>query len=174
MSKRCTLPTWLNGNAPRYFSLTPASSAWQLDGLLGRVCEEADVHGSSLPVAEKGGKKNKKLQAWIDARKRHRLSHAQVQMAREPGMNPRTLGKLDHHGREPWKMPLWQYIEHLYAKRCPQVVLSIEEIVGLWERKKALGGRKSPERGRPRLPNKHYWRRFSHERVSVLRVPSRG
>jgi hypothetical protein len=33
------------------------------------------------------------LQAWIDARKRHRLSHAVVQMARELGMNPKNLGK---------------------------------------------------------------------------------
>jgi hypothetical protein len=31
------------------------------------------------------------LQAWIQARKRHHLSHAQVQMARELGMNPTKL-----------------------------------------------------------------------------------
>ena len=57
------------------------------------------------------------MQAWIDARKRYRLSHAQVQMARELGMNPKKLGKLDNHNQEPWKMPLRQYIEHLYFKR---------------------------------------------------------
>jgi len=33
----------------------------------------------------KAKKPNQKLQAWIDARKRHHLSHAQVQMARELG-----------------------------------------------------------------------------------------
>ncbi len=32
------------------------------------------------------------LNAWIAARKRHRLSHAHVQMARELGMNPGNLG----------------------------------------------------------------------------------
>jgi hypothetical protein len=32
---------------------------------------------------------NQKMQTWIDVRKRHRLSHAQVQMARELGMNPK-------------------------------------------------------------------------------------
>ena len=31
------------------------------------------------------------VQAWIDARRRHRLSHAQVQMARELGISPRHL-----------------------------------------------------------------------------------
>lgn len=34
-----------------------------------------------------------KYQVWIDARKRHNLSHAHIQMARELGMNPiRSLG----------------------------------------------------------------------------------
>ena len=57
------------------------------------------------------------LQAWVEARKRHRLSHAQVQMARELGMNPRKLGKIDNHKQEPWKAPLPRFIEHLYRKR---------------------------------------------------------
>lgn len=57
------------------------------------------------------------LQAWVDARKRHRLSHAQVQMARELGMNPKKLGKIDNHRQEPWKAPLPEFIQHLYRKR---------------------------------------------------------
>jgi hypothetical protein len=52
-------------------------------------------------------------------------------MARELGMNPHKLGKLDNHDQEPWKMPLRQYIEHLYRKRfgkpCPDTAMSIEE-----------------------------------------------
>lgn len=86
-------------------------------------------------------KPNPKMQAWIDARKRHRLSHAQVQMARELGMNPAKLGKLDNRGQEPWKLPLPQFIEALYAKRfgkaCPDDVLSIEDRLRLEEAKKA-------------------------------------
>ena len=86
-------------------------------------------------------KPNQKMQAWIDARKRHRLSHAHVQMARELGMNPRKLGKLDNHDQELWKMPLCEYIEHLYFKRFgkerPDTVLSIEEKVRQDEAKKA-------------------------------------
>lgn len=50
------------------------------------------------------------LQDWITARKRHGLSHTHVQMARELGMNPRQLGKLDNHDQEPWKLPLPAFI----------------------------------------------------------------
>jgi len=45
-------------------------------------------------MAAKAKKPAQKLQAWIDARKRHHLSHAHVQMARELQMNPTKLGKL--------------------------------------------------------------------------------
>ncbi len=83
-----------------------------------------------------------RLQVWIEARKRHRLSHAQVQMARELGMNPKKLGKLDNHEQEPWKLPLPEFIEHLYfkrfGKRRPDVVVSIEERARVEEDKKAL------------------------------------
>ena len=72
-----------------------------------------------------------KLQPWIDARKKFRLSHAHVQMARELGMNPKTLGKIANHRQERWKAPLPQFIERLYVKRFgkhrPEVVLTIEE-----------------------------------------------
>ncbi|MCG2817878.1 MAG: hypothetical protein L6433_02580 [Actinomycetia bacterium] len=56
-------------------------------------------------------------------------------------MNPKKLGKKDNHDHELWKMPLKQYIEHLYFKRFgkerPDVVLSIEEIIRRDEEKKA-------------------------------------
>jgi len=84
------------------------------------------------------------LQIWIDARKKFRLSHAQVQMARELGLNPKKFGKLANHKQEPWKMPLPQYIEHLYRKHFkkdrPETVISIEEKVEL-EYCKKLGKR---------------------------------
>ena len=82
-----------------------------------------------------------RLQAWVDARKRHRLSHAHVQMARELGLNPTKLGKLDNHQQEPWNAPLPQFIEHLYAKQFgrerPDVVTSPEETARLAERRRA-------------------------------------
>ncbi len=90
---------------------------------------------------KKKKKPSQKLQVWIDARKCHRLSHAQVQMARELGMNPKKLGQLDNHDQEPWKMPLPEYIESLYFKRFnkerPDVVLSIEKKIRLDEAKEA-------------------------------------
>lgn len=99
------------------------------------------------------GKKQKasvKVQAWIDARKRHRLSHAQVQMARELGMNPKKLGKIDNHGQEPWKMPLRAYIEHLYEKRFgktrPDTVIPLEGKARLDAEKNAQKRETKPER----------------------------
>ena len=86
-------------------------------------------------------KPNQKMQAWIDARKRHRLSHAHVQMARELGMNPKKLGGKDNHRQEPWKLPLRLYIQELYFERCgkerPDKVLSIEQMIRHAEAKKA-------------------------------------
>jgi len=74
---------------------------------------------------------SQKLEDWIEARRRYHLSHAQVQMTRELGMNPKKLGKLDNRDQEPWKVPLAQFIEHLYFKRfgkqCPEVVMSVAE-----------------------------------------------
>src|SRR5438094_6455573 len=79
-------------------------------------------------------------QAWIDARKRHRLSHAHVQMARELGLNPLKLGKLDNRRQEPWKAPLPAFIEKLYERRFgrsrPERVLPIEELARQNARKK--------------------------------------
>ena len=82
-----------------------------------------------------------KLHAWIEARRRHGLSHVQVQMARELGMNPNEFGKLDNADQEPWKQPLPAFMENLYRKRFnkdrPDVVLSIEERARLEEQNKA-------------------------------------
>src|SRR5580700_8142579 len=76
-----------------------------------------------------------KLQPWIEARRKHHLSHAHVQMARELGMNPKKLGGLDNHCQEPWKQPLPDFIASLYAKRfgkdAPEVVRSIEDTAAM-------------------------------------------
>jgi hypothetical protein len=81
------------------------------------------------------------LQAWDDARKRHRLAHAHVQMARELGMNPQKLGGLDNADQEPWKAPLPAFIESLYVKRfgkpLPDAATSIEERFRAEQAKKA-------------------------------------
>lgn len=105
-------------------------------------------------MSKKPKKLDPKLQAWIDARKRHHLSHAHVQMARELGMNPKKLGKLDNHDQEPWKAPLPVFIEDLYLDRfgkpAPDVVLSIEDRARLdAKRKEARRAAKLERRSRP-------------------------
>jgi hypothetical protein len=80
------------------------------------------------------------LMPWIEARRRFRLSHAQVQMARELGMNPKKLGKMDDHHQKPWKLPLPEFIEGLYFRRfgreMPIPVRTIEEIAAARRAKK--------------------------------------
>jgi len=79
-----------------------------------------------------------KLSPWVEARKRFRLSHAQIQMARELGLNPKKLGSMANDKQEPWKAPLPEFIEHLYGKRFgksqPNDIRSIE--VKLEEKRK--------------------------------------
>lgn len=90
------------------------------------------------------------LEKWIVAQKRHRLSDKQVQMARELGLNPDKLGKIDNHKQEPWKTPLPQFIEHIYFKRFkreePETVKPLKQIVKEMEVKKKLQKEKKEER----------------------------
>ena len=75
-----------------------------------------------------------KLQIWIDARKRFHLSHAQIQMARELGMNPKKFGSLANHKQEPWKAPLPIFIQECYFKQfkknAPDRVLNLPRFSG--------------------------------------------
>ncbi|TDY15555.1 hypothetical protein B0G81_8619 [Paraburkholderia sp. BL6665CI2N2] len=79
-----------------------------------------------------------KLQPWFEARQRFRLSYAHIQMAREPGLNPRRFGSLANGQQEPWKRPLEEFIAHCYDKRfgrtTPEHVQSLEEAVKRAER----------------------------------------
>lgn len=69
-----------------------------------------------------------------------------IQMARELGLNPDKFGKLANHRQEPWKMPLPDFIAHLYVKRfgkLPDAVRSIEETAAAeMERRRARKARK--------------------------------
>lgn len=81
-----------------------------------------------------------KYQVWVDARKRFHLTDAQIQMARELGMNPKGFGKLANHKQERWKLPLPAFIEQRYFRRFrkerPDNVRSIEQMVQNENRKK--------------------------------------
>jgi hypothetical protein len=83
------------------------------------------IDGGGVEVERKGpepmAKKTESAAAlpevWREAGRRHRLSERHLRMARELGLNPKKLGSLDNHRQEPWKLPLRQFIEELYAKR---------------------------------------------------------
>lgn len=61
-------------------------------------------------------------------------------MARELGLNPKKFGGYANHQQESWKMPLSDYLEHLYQKRfgrrAPEQTLSLEENFAQQQRKK--------------------------------------
>ena len=93
------------------------------------------------------------LEKWMVAQKR-RLSDKQVQMARELGLNPDKLGKIDNHRQEPRKAPLPQFIEHIYFKRFkreePETVKPLKQILKEMETKKKLQKEKKEERRKQR------------------------
>ena len=94
------------------------------------------------------------LEKWMVAQKRHRLSDKQVQMARELGLNPDKLGKIDNHRQESWKAPLPQFIESIYFKRFkreePETVKRLKQIMAEMEAKKKLQKEKKEERRKQR------------------------
>ena len=77
--------------------------------------------------------KKSQIEKWIAAQKRLRLSDTHVQMARELGLNPDKLGKIDNHRQEPWKAPLPEFIEEIFYKRFkkerPDVVKPLKQIL---------------------------------------------
>ncbi len=94
------------------------------------------------------------LEKWLVAQKRHRLSDKQVQMARELGMNPDKLGKIDNHKQEAWKASLPQFIEKIYFKRFkreePETVKPLKQVMAEMEARKKQQKAKKEERRRQR------------------------
>ena len=95
------------------------------------------------------------LEKWMAAQKRHHLSDRHVQMARELGLNPDKLGKIDNHRQEPWKVPLPQFIEDIYYKgfkrEQPETVRPLKQILKEMEFKKKLQKEKKEERRKQRV-----------------------
>lgn len=77
-------------------------------------------------------------------------------MARELGLNPDKLGKIDNHRQEPWKAPLPQFIEDIYFKRFkreePETVRPLKQILKDMEIKKQQRKRKRTDGGRNGMP----------------------
>jgi len=99
---------------------------------------------AARPATARNSKTQAKIpldfQPWIEIRKRFRLSHVHVEMARKLGMNRKKLGKLANHDQEPWKLPLQDFIVKLYMKRFgrarPEIIRSIEETAAAKQAKK--------------------------------------
>lgn len=93
-------------------SIFPQLKQRVIDGSTQSLCEQ---DRDFVEMAKKGFIPNK-LKPWIEARNKYHLSHAQIQMARELGLNPKKFGGMANHKQELWKVPLSEYIEHLYEK----------------------------------------------------------
>ena len=110
------------------------------DGISQKAVGDRSVRQQGpIPVTKRHIPPN--LQEWVVARKRYRLTHAHVYMARQLGLNPAKLGKMANNGQQQWKSPLPEFIEHLYEKRFgtskPDVVQSIEQVAEAIRQKKA-------------------------------------
>lgn len=60
---------------------------------------------------------NKKDKLWIEAKRKCRLNQEDIRMAKEMGLNPRSLIKNIPSPSQPWKQPVKAWIREMYAKR---------------------------------------------------------
>ena len=61
--------------------------------------------------------KNKRDRLWIEAKRRCRLNDNDIQIAKELGLNPRSLIKNIPSKTEQWKLPVKDWICQMYQKR---------------------------------------------------------
>ncbi len=62
-------------------------------------------------------KKSDKEQLWAEAKRRCRLSDEAIRMARELGLNPRSLIKNVPSPTQQWKAPVEDWVRDIYEKR---------------------------------------------------------
>jgi len=60
---------------------------------------------------------NKKQTEWAEAKKKCRLNEETVRMAKEMGLNPRSLIKNIPNKTQKWKAPVHVWIREMYQKR---------------------------------------------------------
>ncbi len=59
----------------------------------------------------------KKEQLWVEAKRKCRLNTEDVRMAKEMGLNPRSLIKNSPSKSQQWKLPVKDWIHEMYQKR---------------------------------------------------------
>lgn len=60
---------------------------------------------------------DKKQNLWIEAKRKCRLNGEDIRMAKELGLNPRSLIKNIPNKNEKWKSPVKVWIRELYDKK---------------------------------------------------------
>ena len=60
---------------------------------------------------------NKSDRLWVEAKCRCRLNNEDIRMAKEMGLNPRSLIKNIPSKSQPWKSPVKDWIHEMYRKR---------------------------------------------------------
>lgn len=64
-----------------------------------------------------GKNKNKRDIEWIEAKKKCRLNAETVRMAKELGLNPKSLIKNIPNKSQSWKKPVYLWIREMYQER---------------------------------------------------------
>ncbi len=68
-------------------------------------------------MAEKKKAPNETDRLWIEAKRKCRLNQEDIRMAKEMGLNPRSLIRNIPSKSEPWKQPVKVWIREMYARR---------------------------------------------------------
>jgi len=66
---------------------------------------------------------NKKDRLWIEAKRRCSLNDNDIRIAKEMGLNPRSLIKNIPSRSEPWKLPVKAWIHDIYEERKEKAVM---------------------------------------------------
>ena len=59
-----------------------------------------------------------KPELWAEAQKKCRLNEEEIRMAKEMGLNPKSLIKNIPSPREQWKQPVKIWIREMYEEKC--------------------------------------------------------
>ena len=66
--------------------------------------------------------KKTKNSDWAEAKKRCRLNQADIQMAKEMGMTPKSLLKNIPAPNQQWKAPVREWIRELYESKFGKIL----------------------------------------------------
>ncbi|MDP8238068.1 MAG: hypothetical protein P9X24_03175 [Candidatus Hatepunaea meridiana] len=75
---------------------------------------------------KKGKSKNKKDDLWAEAKQRCRLNMEDIRMAKEMGLNPRSIIKNIPSPSERWKTPVKIWIREMYEKRRNNKIKNVQ------------------------------------------------